>query len=429
MEPYNPISRAIFDGETGSRTSADVAGSGNGHTTAVSPFTSSETLSANSMSGAATYGMGKYELTSSESVIPMGRELLNELLVEAMEAMASDVHITVALPPMMRLNGQLKPMRDYVLTPENTEKLCYSILNAKQRDILEERGEVDFSYGVPNVSRFRINVYRQRKSLTAAIRIIVTNIPTLQSLGFPTIMKELAMKPRGLILVTGPTGSGKSTTLAAMVDYVNRTVDRHILTLEEPIEYLHKHQKSMVNQREVGDDSLSFASGLRAALREDPDVILVGEMRDLETISTAISAAETGHLVMSTLHTTSAPQTIDRIIDVFPPYQQTQVRVQLASVLQGIIAQQLLITADGKGRVAALEILIGTDAVRNTIREGKVHQINSYIQTGLKHGMMSMDYSLSQLVRNARISSETAFAYCQDRDMLQRYLVSDSKLF
>jgi len=354
---------------------------------------------------------------------------LDELLVEAMEAKASDVHLTVALPPMMRVNGQLIPMRDFILHPEHTERLSLSMLNDKQKEVLEEKGEVDFSYGIPNVSRFRVNVYRQRKSLAAAVRIIVTNIPTLTTLGFPKVMEELALKPRGLVLVTGPTGSGKSTTLAAMINHINHTTDRHIITLEEPIEYLHKHNKSMINQREIGDDSQSFANGLRAALREDPDVILVGEMRDLETISTAISAAETGHLVMSTLHTTSAAQTIDRIIDVFPPYQQTQVRVQLASVLQGIIAQQLLITADGKGRVAALEILLGTDAVKNTIREGKIHQISSYIQTGIKYGMMSMDYSLAQLVRNARISTETAFSYCQDRDMLQRYLVSDATLF
>jgi twitching motility protein PilT len=354
---------------------------------------------------------------------------LNELLVEAMESKASDVHITVGLPPLMRVNGLLTKMRDYILKPEHTAYICLGMLNEKQKDILEDKGEVDFSYGIPNVSRFRVNVYRQRKSLTAAIRIIMTKIPTIDSLNLPPILKQLALKPRGLILVTGPTGSGKSTTLASMVDYINDTRSCHILTLEEPIEYLHKHKTSMINQREVGDDSTSFATGLRAALREDPDVILVGEMRDLETISTAISAAETGHLVMSTLHTTSAAQTIDRVIDVFPPYQQTQVRVQLASVVQGIIAQQLLITADNKSRVAALEILLGTDAVRNTIREGKVHQIQSYIQTGIKLGMMSMDYALAQLVRKAMISTETAFSYCQDQDMLQRYLTSDAALF
>ena len=364
-----------------------------------------------------------------DNFVVVGESTLNELLIEALESKASDVHLTVALPPMMRVNGELVAMRDYVLGPDHTEKLCQGMLNQRQRDELAAKGEVDFSYQIPNVSRFRVNVYRQRKSFGAAIRIIMTTIPTIASLKLPKILEDLAMKPRGLVLVTGPTGSGKSTTLAAMIDHINSTRSCHILTLEEPIEYLHKHRKCMINQREVGDDSQSFANGLRAALREDPDVILVGEMRDLETISTAISAAETGHLVLSTLHTTSAAQTIDRIIDVFPPYQQTQIRVQLASVIQGIIAQQLLITADNKGRVAALEILLGTDAVRNTIREGKVHQIQSYIQTGLKLGMMSMDYSLAQLVRQARISNETAFSFCQDPETLQRYLISDSAMF
>ncbi len=367
--------------------------------------------------------------TKPETPAIVGESTLNELLIEALEQKASDVHFTVALPPMMRVNGELTPMREYTLSPDTTEKLCMSMLDSKHRQILEEKGEVDFSYGIPNVSRFRVNIYRQRKSLSAACRIIMTDIPTISSLKLPKTLEELAMKPRGLILVTGPTGSGKSTTLAAMMDYINNNRKCHVLTLEEPIEYLHKHKKSMINQREIGDDSQSFANGLRSALREDPDVILVGEMRDLETISTAISAAETGHLVMSTLHTTSAAQTIDRIIDVFPPYQQTQIRVQLASVIQGVIAQQLLITADNKGRIAALEILLGSDAVRNTIREGKVHQIQSYIQTGLKQGMLSMDYSLAQLVRQAKISQETAFSYCQDKETLQRYLISDSAMF
>lgn len=364
-----------------------------------------------------------------DSFALIGESTMNELLIEALESKASDVHLSVALPPMMRINGDLVPMREYVLAPEHTEKLCFTLLNQKQREELDNKGEIDFSYGIPNVSRFRVNVYRQRKSFGAAIRIIMTDIPTIASLKMPKILETLALKPRGLVLVTGPTGSGKSTTLAAMIDHINSTRNCHILTLEEPIEYLHRHRKSMINQREIGDDSLTFANGLRAALREDPDVILVGEMRDLETISTAISAAETGHLVLSTLHTTSAAQTIDRIIDVFPPYQQTQIRVQLASVIQGIIAQQLLITADNKSRVAAMEILLGTDAVRNTIREGKIHQLQSYIQTGMKQGMLSMDYSLAQLVRQARISHETAFSFCQDPETLQRYLLSDSAMF
>lgn len=335
---------------------------------------------------------------------------------------ASDVHLTVGLPPMIRLKGELLPIRDFKLTPANTESVVSVMLSPRQRAILDEKGEIDFSYHIPNVSRFRVNIYRQRKSLTIAIRIIMTTVPTIESLHFPDTLKELALRPRGLVLVTGPTGSGKSTTLAAMVDYINNSRRCHILTLEDPIEYLHRHRMSMINQREIGDDSLSFASGLRSALREDPDVILVGEMRDLETISTAISAAETGHLVLSTLHTPSAAQTVDRIIDVFPPYQQNQVRVQLASVLQGIISQQLLITADNMSRVAALEIMLANDAIRNTIRDGKIHQIPNYIQTGIKQGMMPMDYSLAQLVREGKITQETAYAYCRERDMLTRYL-------
>lgn len=372
----------------------------------------------------------KYDLNmNADGYAAIGDSTLHELLIEALEKKASDVHFTVALPPMMRVNGELEPMRDYMLMPEHTQRLCMQMLTERHKEELAEKGEVDFSYAIPNVSRFRVNVYKQRRSYGAAIRVIMTTIPTIGSLNMPKTLETLAMKPRGLILVTGPTGSGKSTTLAAMIDYVNSNRSSHILTLEDPIEYLHRHKRSMVNQREVGDDSQSFANGLRAALREDPDVILVGEMRDLETISIAIAAAETGHLVMSTLHTTSAAQTIDRIVDVFPPYQQTQIRVQLASVIQGIIAQQLLITADGKGRVAALEILLGTDAVRNTIREGKVHQLQSYIQTGHKTGMMSMDYSLAQLVRQSKITSETAYSYCQDAETLQRYLISDASMF
>ncbi len=360
--------------------------------------------------------------SSAETFTCCSQAHFNDLLHEAMGMNASDVHLTVGLPPMIRLKGELLPIRDFKLTPANTESVVSVMLSPLQRAILDEKGEIDFSYHIPNVSRFRVNIYRQRKSLTIAIRIIMTTVPTIKSLHFPDTLKELALRPRGLVLVTGPTGSGKSTTLAAMVDYINNSRRCHILTLEDPIEYLHRHRMSMINQREIGDDSLSFASGLRSALREDPDVILVGEMRDLETISTAISAAETGHLVLSTLHTPSAAQTVDRIIDVFPPYQQNQVRVQLASVLQGIISQQLLITADNMSRVAALEIMLANDAIRNTIRDGKIHQIPNYIQTGIKQGMMPMDYSLAQLVREGKITQETAYAYCRERDMLTRYL-------
>lgn len=349
-------------------------------------------------------------------------ETIHEYLHEALESKASDLHITVNLPPVMRVNGELQYMREYALLPQHTMVLCQALLNDHQREIVDTVGEVDFSFIIPNVSRFRVNVYRQRKSYCAAIRVVSTEIPTLDSLGFPPILKEMTTKPRGLILVTGPTGSGKSTTLAAMVNHINSNRSAHILTLEEPIEYLHKHNYCMINQREVGDDSKSFASGLRAALREDPDVILVGEMRDLETISTAVSAAETGHLVMSTLHTTSAAQTIDRIIDVFPPYQQQQIRIQLSTVLTGIISQQLLQTADGRGRVAALEILVANDAVRNLVREGKTYQIPTILQTNLKSGMCTMDYSLAQLVHKGIITKHMAYTYCSDLENIKRYL-------
>jgi twitching motility protein PilT len=348
---------------------------------------------------------------------------------EAVTRGASDVHVTVALPPMLRINGQLIPYDSQPLTPDDTHRFCMEMLNEKQRLVLEEKGEVDFSYVVSGLSRFRVNVYKQRKSYGAAIRIIFSKIPTLDSLNFPSIMKDLALRPRGLVLVTGPTGSGKSTTLAAMVNHVNQIRNSHVLTLEEPIEYLHRHGKSMINQREIGDDSATFAAALRSALREDPDVILVGEMRDLETIATAVSAAETGHLVMSTLHTTSAPQTIDRIIDVFPPFQQQQIRIQLSGVLQGIISQQLLPTLDGRGRVAALEILVATDAVRNIIREGKTHQLLSVIQTNHKLGMVSMDYSLAHLARTGRINVDEAYAHCQDIETLKRFMSSANAPF
>lgn len=347
---------------------------------------------------------------------------IQRYLLEALEHKASDLHITVNLPPIMRVNGELRCMRDYVLMPDHTRILCLALMNDRQRDIVETVGEVDFSFVLPNISRFRVNVYKQRKSFCAAIRVVTSEIPTLDDLGFPQIFKDMTAKPRGLILVTGPTGSGKSTTLAAMVNHINNTRSCHILTLEEPIEYLHRHRRCMINQREVGDDSKSFASGLRSALREDPDVILVGEMRDLETISTAVSAAETGHLVMSTLHTTSAAQTIDRIIDVFPPHQQQQIRIQLSTVLTGIISQQLLQTSDGKGRIAALEILVANDAVRNLIREGKTYQIATILQTNLKQGMYTMDYSLAQLVKAGKITQEMARMHCGDLENLNRYL-------
>jgi twitching motility protein PilT len=345
-----------------------------------------------------------------------------DILRYAIEQRASDVHITVKLPPMIRKDTVLMPYGEYQLMPADTEALTMSVLNDHQKEILEKNGEVDFSYIVPGISRFRVNAYKQRGSYGIAFRVIAIKIPTLDELGFPEVLKALAMKPRGLVLVTGPTGSGKSTTLAAMVHHINTTRKCHILTLEEPIEYLHTHRLSMVNQREVGGDTQSFHNGLRAALREDPDVILVGEMRDLETISTAITAAETGHLVMSTLHTTGAAQTIDRIIDVFPPFQQQQIQIQLSAVLEGIISQQLVARQDQPGMIAVQEILIATGAVRNLVRDGKTNQIQTIIQTNSKLGMRSMDLSLSEAVRRGIISREQAFSYAVDREILQKYL-------
>lgn len=349
--------------------------------------------------------------------------VLDEYLLEAMKLKASDLHLTVALPPMVRINGQLQPLGDRPpLTPEQTREIVLSMITPVQAKILEEKGQVDFAYVIQKQGRFRANVFKQRRSYSAALRILVQEMPTIDKLGLPTTIKEFALKPRGLVLLTGPTGSGKSTTLAAMVDYINDSKHCHVLTIEDPIEYLHRHKNCIVNQREVGDDTSSFSDALRSALREDPDVILVGEMRDLETISTAIMAAETGHLVLSTLHTIGAAQTVDRMIDMFPPHQQEQIRVQLASVLQGVVSQQLLMNATHTGRVLALEILIVNDAVRNLIRENKCHQIMTAMQTGIKQGMIPMDYDLSRLVLKSEISPMEAYSHCIDAETLRRYI-------
>ena len=347
---------------------------------------------------------------------------IKDLLKNAVDEKASDIHLTVGVPPMIRVHGQLKPTEADNLVPEDTEEYVRQVLDEKQRQLLAEHGEWDLSFYMPGVARFRVNAYRQRGSYALAIRVVNINPPSLDGLGFPPSLKELSMKPRGLILVTGPTGSGKSTTLAAMVNYINQNRRCHIITLEDPIEYLHKHDKSVVNQREIGSDSKTFANALRAALREDPDVILVGEMRDMETISTAITAAETGHLVMSTLHTMSADQTIDRIIDTFPSYQQSQIKTQLAAVLEGIIAQQLIPLKSNDGRVAALEILLANSAIRNLIREGRTHQIQTSIQTGMRTGMRSMDFSLAELVRRGSITNESAMDRAMDPEMLRQHL-------
>ncbi len=329
---------------------------------------------------------------------------INDLLEVATEREASDLIITVDAPPMMRLLGDLVPMGTAKLTPDDCAALLRQMLRGPLVETFERHGEVDFAYSVSGLGRYRVNGFLQRGSVAIAIRIIPPRVRTIRELGLPDVVASLARRPNGLILVTGPTGSGKSTTLAAMIDLMNTEFAYHIVTLEDPIEYLHHHKRSLVNQREVGKDTRTFATGLRSALRENPDVILVGELRDLETVSTALTAAETGHLVLSTLHTCDTAQTIDRIIDVFPPHQQDQIRVQLAGTLQGVLAQQLVKRADGRGRVAAFEILVVTPAIRNLIREGKTYQIPSLLQTGGRYGMKTLEGYLRDLVAKGAIT-------------------------
>ncbi len=346
-----------------------------------------------------------------------------EVLLEVLERNASDLHITVGTPPMVRVRGRLMPMDEYPrLSATDTREIIYSILSNDQRQRLETDWQLDFAYSIPGHARFRVNAYFQRASLGAAFRLIPAKIESIENLGLPAVTHEFCKKPRGLVLVTGPTGSGKSTSLAAMIDSINATREEHIMTIEDPIEFLHSHKKCMVNQRELGADAPTFALALRAALRQDPDVILVGEMRDLETISTALTAAETGHLVFATLHTQNAPQTIDRVIDVFPAEQQGQVRVQLSVALQGIMTQQLLPTTDGSARVAAIEALVPTPAVRNLIREGKTHQIMSVMQTGGSFGMQTMDAALATLVRESKITSRLAESRSTSPEELKRLM-------
>ncbi|EHL77927.1 type IV pilus twitching motility protein PilT [Bacillus smithii] len=342
------------------------------------------------------------------------KQQLENLLRSAFELGASDIHLTVGVPPVMRINGELKKHGATTLKPEDTENMAKAIIPDSMWEKFKKQGELDFSYGIPGVSRFRVNAYHQRSCVGLAVRVIPRDIPTFEELRLPAVFRDFALLPQGLVLVTGPTGSGKSTTLAAMIDEMNRTVKKHIITLEDPIEYLHKHGTCIINQREVGFDTGSFANALRACLRQDPDVILVGEMRDLETISTAITAAETGHLVLATLHTTDAPTTIDRIIDVFPPGQQGQVRIQLASELKAIISQRLFRNQKSNGRIAAFEILINNPAVRNLIRNEKVHQIRSVMQTSRHIGMQTMQMSVQSLLNQNLISLEDAKPYMTD---------------
>ncbi len=341
-----------------------------------------------------------------------------EILKKAADNGASDIHITKGSPPIARVKGALRAMSTQALSHEMIELLVKEILSNEQYKRVSKENELDLSYADPRVGRFRVNVFRQSGSFAMVLRVISSTIPDMKALGLPPVLEGLCNKKRGLILVTGPTGSGKSTTLASMLNYINNTRHEHILTIEDPIEYVHKHKKSIVNQREIGEDTNAFANALRAALREDPDIILVGEMRDLETISTAITAAETGHLVMSTLHTIGAAKTIDRVIDVFPPHQQQQIRTQLASVLEAVISQQILPKADGSGRVAAFEVMTANSAISNLIREGKTHQMQTIIQTNASQGMVTMDGSLLSLYKNQIIDRENLLRYSVDYDRM-----------
>lgn len=340
---------------------------------------------------------------------------IKELLKHAVEKDASDLHITQDLPPMLRIDGELFTTSYEVVNREQAKRIIYGLLNDKQKVRFEEQLELDLSIYIPGLCRFRVNVHMQKGSVEAAFRVIPNVIKSIDALGLPHILSELARKPNGLVLVTGPTGVGKTSTLAAMVDLINNEKRCLIVSIEDPIEYVHKHKKSIVKQREVGVDTRSFANALKHALRQDPNVILVGEMRDLETISTAITAAETGHLVLSTLHTPDAPQTIDRLIDIFPPHQQEQIKIQLAGCLQGVVCQQLLPKKDKKGRVPACEVMVATSAVRSLIREHKTEQLLTVIQTGAQYGMATMDKSIKKLFLDGLITLETAHLKVKDR--------------
>jgi twitching motility protein PilT len=340
---------------------------------------------------------------------------LNDALIELVKRGGSDLHLTAGLPPMIRMNGQLERMDEFpTMNSRDIQQMIYGLLTQRQREEFENHLELDCSYAIPSVARFRVNVFQQRDSMGSVMRIIPFEIKSIEDLGVPSQVSNFAYLPRGFVLVTGPTGSGKSTTLAALIDVINRERASHIMTVEDPIEFLHEHKRSVVNQRELGTDTHSFAAALKHVLRQDPDVILVGEMRDLETIQVALTAAETGHLVFGTLHTQDAPQTVDRVIDVFPPHQQEQIRVMLGGALQGVVCQQLLKTADGKGRVAACEVMIATPAIKNLIREGKTHQMYSSIQAGKQFGMVTMDQSLADMVIKGKVTYDAALEKCSN---------------
>jgi twitching motility protein PilT len=351
--------------------------------------------------------------------LPLSDTHIDEILRLGLQMRASDVHISVGIPPMFRVDGKLIPSRYDVVTQREAQRLVYDVLSSENIERFERTKELDFSYGVSGVGRFRFNVYRQRGNVGCAMRAIPVTIPSLDQLRMPSILRDLTRKHSGMILVTGPTGSGKSTTIASMIDVINSEHEVHIMTMEDPIEYLHTHKTAMVNQREIGQDTDGFHNAMRAVLREDPDIILVGEMRDKETIAAALTLAETGHLVFGTLHTRNAPQTIDRVVDVFPPDQQDQIKVQLANSLEAVVAQQLLPMLGG-GRCAAIEVMIATSAIRNLIREGKTYQIMSSIETGSQYGMQPMDKTLADMHKTGMISYEDALLRAIDRDNFLR---------
>lgn len=346
-----------------------------------------------------------------------------QLLDETVKRGASDLHITVGVPPIIRKNGKLEPLIEESYLVDETKELIRSLMTDDQIRVLEEKGQVDYSYAIRGKGRFRVNVYKQRGSYSMACRVVGARIPSIDELNLPDITHSITQYNKGLVLITGPTGSGKTTTLASMVDEINKNRNCHIITLEDPIEYLHKHDKSIVNQREIGYDTLDYSSGLKAALRQDPNVILIGEMRDLETISIALTAAETGHLVLSTLHTIGAAKTIDRIIDVFPPYQQQQVRIQLSTVLEAIISQQLIPGTHKQDRIVATEVMLASPAIRNLIREGKTNQINSIIEMSGKMGMVTMDSYIGDLYSTGKISREDALFYSLDQESASNKLI------
>ncbi len=366
---------------------------------------------------------GVYELpVEEEPNHPPATEFhIDELLARTVELGASDLHLSAGNEAHVRVNGALSPLKEFgVISDADVQRMMFAILTQAQRERFEQEWELDLSYAIEGCARFRVNIMRQRDAVGAVMRVIPDKVVPLEELGMPSVVASFAELPRGLVLVTGPTGSGKSTTLASLVDIINAQKPIHIMTVEDPIEFLHESKMAVVNQREVGEDTKSFASALKHVLRQDPDVILVGEMRDLETIQTALTAAETGHLVFATVHTQDAPQSIDRVIDVFPPHQQQQIRIQLSTTLQGIMTQQLVPSADGSRRYVATEVLVVTPAVRNLIREGKSYQIYSVMQSGGKYGMQTMDQSLASLVKEGRISFETALERTASRSELAR---------